>query len=63
MVRRELRIGRCGVNRLLNCLERNEAAGIVYHRSTTDLYGGYDSPDKTEDNIQLILTGIKQQKP
>ena len=56
-------IRRYGVNRLMDCLERNEAAGIVYHRSTTDLYGDYDSPDKIENIIHLILTGIKQQKP
>ncbi len=53
-------INRYGMEKLMDCLERNEAAGIVYHRSTTDLYGDYDAPDNVEDIIHLILTGEKQ---
>ena len=50
-------VRRYGIDKLMDCLERNEAAGIVYHRSKTDLYGDYDVPDNIEDIIQLILTG------
>lgn len=50
---------RYGIEKLMDCLERNEAAGIVYHRSKTDLYGDYDEPDDMEAIIQLILTGQK----
>jgi len=48
---------RYGVGRLMDCLERNEAAGLVYHRSEEELYGDYDVPDNVEDIIALILTG------
>ena len=41
----------------MDCLERNEAAGLVYHRSEGELYGDYDIPDNVEDIIALILTG------
>ena len=53
-------IRRYGMEKLMDCLGRNEAAGIVYHRSKTDLYGDYDAPDNMEDIIQLILTGEKK---
>ena len=43
----------------MDCLERNEAAGVVYHRSKTDLYGDYDEPEEIEEIIHLILTGEK----
>ena len=55
-------IRRYGIDKLMDCLERNEAAGIVYHRSKTDLYGDYDIPDNMEDIIQLILTGTVQKE-
>lgn len=53
-------IHRYGVEKLMECLERNEAAGMVYHRSKTDLYGDYDAPETMEEIIRLILTGKKK---
>ena len=50
-------IRRYGIGKLMDCLERNEAAGTVYHRSRTDLYGDYDVPEDLEEIIQLILDG------
>lgn len=45
-----------GEERLLDCLERNEQAGIVYHYPG-ELTGDYDTP-KTEEGIwRLILSG------
>ena len=55
-------IRRYGAEKLMDCLERNEAAGIVYHRSETDLYGDYDVPDTMEGIIRFILTGEKPKK-
>ena len=52
-------IRRYGMEKLMDCLERNEAAGVVYHRSKTDLYGDYDEPEEIEEIIHLILTGEK----
>ena len=50
-------IRRYGTEKLMDCLARNEAAGVVYHRSKTDLYGDYDKPDNAEDIIRLLLYG------
>ena len=50
-------IRRWGVEKLMDCLERNEARGVIYHRSETDLYGDYDEPDTIEGVIRLLLAG------
>ena len=42
---------------LLDCLERNEQAGIVYHRE--DFTGDYDDFDDLEKLIVFIKTGKK----
>lgn len=44
-----------GLEELLDCLERNEKAGIIYHRE--GIIGDYDDFDNTEDLIQFIKTG------
>ena len=46
---------RYGVEELLDCLERNEQAGIVYHRN--GIMGDYDEFDDLEKLIQFIKTG------
>lgn len=46
---------RYGMEKLLDCLERNEKMGIVYHRS--GLIGDYDDFDDVEALIDFILTG------
>ena len=46
-----------GVDELLNCLERNEKNGIVYHRN--DIYGDYDEFDDVNELISFIKTGKK----
>lgn len=49
-------IAEYGEERLMDCLKRNEAAGITYHNEG-QLTGDYDIPD-TEENIRtLILSG------
>ncbi|MCR4562683.1 MAG: DUF3795 domain-containing protein [Bacilli bacterium] len=48
---------RYGVDELLNCLERNEANGVVYHREGID--GDYDDFDDLEELIVFIKTGKK----
>ena len=40
---------------LLDCLERNEQAGIVYHRE--GIMGDYDDFDDLEELISFIRTG------
>lgn len=61
-MKRELGIARCGLacclcseNELLDCLERNEEAGIVYHRD--GINGDYDNFDDVEKLILFIKTG------
>ena len=49
---------RYGVEALLDCLERNEQAGIVYHRE--GILGDYDDFDDLETLIHFIQTGNKQ---
>ena len=46
---------RFGVDELLNCLEKNEKAGIVYHRE--GIIGDYDDFDDIEALIRFIQTG------
>lgn len=46
---------RYGIERLLDCLERNEKNGIVYHRD--GINGDYDDFDNLEDLINFIKTG------
>lgn len=46
---------RYGVEELLDCLERNEKNGVVYHRE--GINGDYDSFDDVEELIGFIKTG------
>lgn len=48
-------IRRYGEETLLDCLERNEAKGIVYHRE--GINGDYDEFDDVEPLIRFIQTG------
>ena len=49
-------IKRYGEKELLDCLERNEENGIIYHRR--GIVGDYDMFDDTEKLIAFIKTGI-----
>jgi len=44
-----------GVEKLLDCLERNEQNGVVYHREGVN--GDYDYFTDTDRLIDFILTG------
>lgn len=44
-----------GVERLLDCLERNEQNGVVYHRE--GINGDYDAFDDVDALIEFIKTG------
>ena len=48
-------IKRYGEKQLLDCLERNESLGIVYHRD--GINGDYDDFDDVEKLINFIRTG------
>ncbi len=48
-------IKRYGKERLLDCLERNEKNGVVYHRD--GINGDYDDFSNVEQLIEFILTG------
>ena len=48
-------IKRYGEKELLDCLERNEKAGVVYHRE--GIYGDYDDFNDVEELIAFIKTG------
>lgn len=48
---------RYGEEELLNCLERNEKNGVVYHRE--GINGDYDQFDDVEKLIEFIKTGKK----
>ena len=48
---------RYGLAELLDCLERNERAGIVYHRE--GIIGDYDDFDDLEALIRFIRTGAR----
>ena len=50
-------VKRYGEAALLDCLERNEKAGIVYHRA--GITGDYDDFDDAEALIQFIRTGTR----
>ena len=49
---------RYGVEELLDCLERNERAGIVYHRE--GIMGDYDEFDDLEQLMAFIRTGRRE---
>jgi len=44
-----------GENALLDCLDRNEKNGVVYHRE--GITGDYDDFDNVEDLVEFIRTG------
>ena len=46
-----------GIEYLLDCLERNESNGVVYHRN--GILGDYDDFEDAESLINFIKTGIK----
>lgn len=46
---------RFGKEELMDCLERNEKAGVVYHRE--GIMGDYDDFDVLEELIDFIKTG------
>lgn len=48
---------RYGVEMLLDCLERNENGGVVYHRN--GIQGDYDEFDDAEELIAFIRFGKK----
>lgn len=48
-------VKRYGEAELLDCLERNEKNGIVYHRQ--GIIGDYDDFDDVEELIRFIQTG------
>lgn len=48
-------IRRYGEEKLLDCLERNEQNGVVYHRE--GINGDYDDFDDVEALIEFIKTG------
>lgn len=49
-------VKRYGMEALLDCLERNEKNGVVYHRE--GINGDYDDFDDVEKLIEFIKTGI-----
>lgn len=48
-------VRRYGEEELLDCLERNERSGVVYHRSGIE--GDYDAFDDPEELIKFIKKG------
>lgn len=50
-------VKRYGLEELLDCLERNEQNGVVYHRE--GIVGDYDDFDDVEKLINFIKTGIR----
>lgn len=50
-------VKRYGEAELLDCIERNEKAGIIYHRE--GINGDYDDFDDVEKLIRFIKTGEK----
>lgn len=46
-----------GEEKLLDCLERNEKNGIVYHRD--GINGDYDDFDDADQLMNFILTGVR----
>lgn len=51
-------IKRYGYDKLMECLERNENNGIVYHRE--GIVGDYDDFDEVEKLIKYIMCGEKE---
>lgn len=49
-------IQKYGIRGLLDCLERNEGRGVVYHRE--DMIGDYDTFKDQDELIRFIQTGI-----
>ena len=47
---------RHGLEALLDCLERNEKNGVIYHRE--GLIGDYDNFDDLEKLIEFIKSGV-----
>ena len=54
-------IRRYGEAALLDCLERNEKLGVVYHRE--GIVGDYDDFDDVEALIRFIRTGRRAPSP
>ena len=50
--------GLYGEERLLDCLERNEKSGVVYHR--IGITGDYDDFDDADALIEWLRTGHRQ---
>ena len=50
-------IKKYGEEKLLDCLERNEKKGVVYHRE--GINGDYDDFDDVEQLMNFILTGTR----
>lgn len=48
-------VRRYGLSELLDCLEYNEPAGVIYHRE--GIMGDYDDFDDTEELIRFIKMG------
>ncbi len=48
-------VKRYGLEDLLDCLERNEKNGVLYHKD--GINGDYDDFDDVEDLIEFIRTG------
>jgi hypothetical protein len=48
---------RHGLEELLDCLERNERNGVVYHR--VEIMGDYDDLDDLEELIAFIKSGTR----
>ena len=51
---------RYGIEHLLDCLERNEKQGVVYHRS--GITGDYDDFENVDDLLNFIETGKRRNK-
>lgn len=52
-------IRRYGVEALLDCLERNEKSGVVYHRQ--GVVGDYDDFEDPEALVRFILHGKREE--
>ena len=50
-------IKRYGLEELLDCLERNEQNGVIYHRE--GIVGDYDDFNDVEELIKFIKTGVR----
>lgn len=51
-------VQRYGMEKLLDCLERNERNGVIYHRS--GVVGDYDEFTDSEDLMNFIQTGERK---